>query len=382
VQRELKIKASFIVAIENCDTSAFETPGFIAGYLRSYARYLGMDPDWVYETFCRESGFTPAHGMSPAVASVGASREERLYRSRLGNDIFASSATPFVLQNERFLDRIEPRAVGSILVLALLLSGLVYGTWSVLQKVQNVQFAPFELALTVVADVDPLAGASRPLPKAEESVAIQTASPEALERLYRPQALDNPVMSEGNIDADNAFGGAVTEQMRVGESDLITSSAQQVPAVESSVLVAALRAAPPGSGSEWECLSEALYFEARGESVAGVVAVAEVILNRVDSADYPNSVCGVVQQGGTGLYSCQFTYRCDGLSDVISEQTAYQAVGRVASYMLNGAPRTLTQGATHYHTLAVSPSWANDFPRTTTIGFHHFYRQSTRMAHN
>lgn len=154
------------------------------------------------------------------------------------------------------------------------------------------------------------------------------------------------------------------------------------PQLPGSALGLAVGAAPQGQGAEWECLSEALYFEARGESLAGVVAVAEVILNRVDSGDYPNSVCGVVQQGGTGLYNCQFTYRCDGRPDTISERGAWRAVGQVASYMLNGAPRDLTDGATHYHTLAVNPSWASRFPRTATIGYHHFYRQPTRTASN
>jgi hypothetical protein len=212
VQRELKIKASYIAAIENCDPSAFDTPGFIAGYVRSYARYLGMDPDWAFETFCQESGFTPAHGMSPAASSVKPSREERLASSGLGKDIFASSATPFIPQNDRFFSGLEPRAVGSILVLAMLVSGLGYGAWSVLQEVQKVQFAPVEQAPTVVADLDPLAGASRPLPEADTGVALQTSSPEALERLYRPQALDVPVMvsrdgpiATVNPDAVGAF---------------------------------------------------------------------------------------------------------------------------------------------------------------------------------
>ena len=194
VQRELKIKAPYIAAIENCDPSAFDTPGFIAGYVRSYARYLRMDPDWAFETFCRESGFAPAHGMSPAASSVKPSREERLAASGLGKDIFASSATPFVHENDRFLSGIEPRAAGSVMVLALLVGGLGYGAWSVLQEVQKVQFAPVEEAPVVVADVDPLAGGGRVLPGAEETAPLQTASPEALERLYRPQALDVPVM--------------------------------------------------------------------------------------------------------------------------------------------------------------------------------------------
>ena len=74
VQRELRIKASHIAAIEACDVDAFETPSFIAGYVRSYARYLGMDPDWAFETFCRESGFETAHGMSPSALPPRPSR--------------------------------------------------------------------------------------------------------------------------------------------------------------------------------------------------------------------------------------------------------------------------------------------------------------------
>ena len=64
VQRELRIRASYVAAIENCDISAFDTPSFIAGYVRSYARYLGMDPDWTFRRFCQESGFQPSHGMA------------------------------------------------------------------------------------------------------------------------------------------------------------------------------------------------------------------------------------------------------------------------------------------------------------------------------
>ena len=138
----------------------------------------------------------------------------------------------------------------------------------------------------------------------------------------------------------------------------------------------------PTGGAEWQCLTEALYFEARGESLRGMYAVAEVILNRRDSGDYPNSVCGVVNQGTGAQYACQFTYTCDGRSDVVSERGAWNVVGQVAAQMLAGAPRTLTDGATHYHTRGVSPSWARRFPQTAAIGAHLFYRQPTRTASN
>ncbi|MGP3698736.1 cell wall hydrolase [Rhodobacter sp. NSM] len=120
---------------------------------------------------------------------------------------------------------------------------------------------------------------------------------------------------------------------------------------------------------EWKCLATALYFEARGESIQGQFAVAEVIMNRVDRPGYPGSICGVVHQGG------QFSYTFDGKPETIHEKGAFQRAGKIAALMLAGAPRQLTQGATHFHTRAVRPGWAHRFPRTATIGGHLFYRQ-------
>ena len=138
----------------------------------------------------------------------------------------------------------------------------------------------------------------------------------------------------------------------------------------------------PG-GEDWACLSEALYFEARGESVKGIFAVGEVILNRVAHSDFPDSVCGVIYQGTGKLYQCQFTYSCDGKKEVISEPLAYEKVGKIARLMLEGeAPRELTFGATHYHTRDVAPRWSRVYPRTATIGHHHFYRRDAQLASN
>ncbi|WP_400082373.1 cell wall hydrolase [Yoonia sp. R78084] len=133
-------------------------------------------------------------------------------------------------------------------------------------------------------------------------------------------------------------------------------------------------------GSEWQCLAEALYFEARGESVRGMFAVGEVIMNRVDSSAYPDSLCAVINQGTGRRYACQFTYTCDGKPEVIAEPRSWERVGKVARMLIDGAPRALTGGATHYHTKAVNPSWAQRFPRTASIGFHYFYRQPVRTA--
>ena len=138
----------------------------------------------------------------------------------------------------------------------------------------------------------------------------------------------------------------------------------------------------PKGGKAWQCLTEALYFEARGESLKGQFAVAEVIMNRVDHARFPNSVCGVINQGTGKKFQCQFTYTCDGRAEVVNEPAAFERVGKVAQAMIAGAPRALTDGATHYHTTAVRPKWAKRFENTTKIGVHRFYRMPVRVSSN
>jgi len=131
---------------------------------------------------------------------------------------------------------------------------------------------------------------------------------------------------------------------------------------------------------EWRCLSEAIYFEARGESLIGQFAVAEVILNRRDSEVFPDTVCDVVGQGAQTGRACQFSYKCDGKSDRPSEKRAFERIGRIAWIMLQGKPRILTGMATYYHTTAVNPSWARKFIQTAKIGVHLFYRPDNRLS--
>ncbi len=144
-----------------------------------------------------------------------------------------------------------------------------------------------------------------------------------------------------------------------------------------------LAAQPAADGGDnWQCLAEALYFEARGETVRGMFAVGEVIMNRVDSDAYPDTLCKVINQGTGRRYACQFTYTCDGKPETIAEPRSWERVGKVARILIDGAPRALTGGATHYHTKAVNPSWAQRYPRTAEIGYHYFYRQPVRTASN
>ncbi|SEL05992.1 protein RodZ, contains Xre-like HTH and DUF4115 domains [Roseivivax marinus] len=202
VQRELRIKANYIAAIENCDPSAFDTPGFIAGYVRSYARYLGMDPDQTFQAFCTESGFSVAHGMSEEASVVRRPREPKAATAPNGGarDPFKQPTLPFAPANDSILGRIEPGAVGSMFVLIALIGGIGFGGWTVLQEVQRVQVTPVDQTPVVLSDLDPVA-AARPTtsePGSDEDVAsagvFSPPSNEALDRLYRPQALDVPVL--------------------------------------------------------------------------------------------------------------------------------------------------------------------------------------------
>lgn len=138
----------------------------------------------------------------------------------------------------------------------------------------------------------------------------------------------------------------------------------------------------PKQDDQWRCLTEALYFEARGESIKGQFAVAEVILNRVDSRRFPRSICGVVNQGTGRKFACQFTYTCDGRAEKIGNRAVYNRMGRIARVMMDGGARQLVGGATYYHTTAVRPSWSRKFIQTAQIGVHKFYKPGRRYSRN
>ena len=129
-----------------------------------------------------------------------------------------------------------------------------------------------------------------------------------------------------------------------------------------------------------KCLAEAIYFEARGETVVGQYAVAEVILNRVDSKQFPNSVCKVVSEGATKLNSCQFSYNCDGKPEYVNDSKSYQRILKLSNMFYAGTARLLTGGATFYHAKDVNPSWTSKLKKTKEIGRHIFYKIESRGA--
>ena len=131
----------------------------------------------------------------------------------------------------------------------------------------------------------------------------------------------------------------------------------------------------PKMNRELKCLSEALYFEARGEQIEGQIAVADVIINRKNSSQFPGTICGVVSEGAPKRHACQFSYNCDGKLELIYDKVTYRRIVKLSSMILNGAFSDVTNGATFFHASEVSPSWSKKFKNTRKIGRHIFYKK-------
>lgn len=129
--------------------------------------------------------------------------------------------------------------------------------------------------------------------------------------------------------------------------------------------------------AEQSCLATAVYYEARGESELGQLAVAKVILNRVRDPAYPKTICGVVYQGADKGHGCQFSFACDGRAEQPRSGSAWVEAKQIASRAMAGeADVKIISTATHYHADYVQPRWAGTMKRLIKIGRHVFYRDS------
>jgi len=263
VQRDLKIKAAYIAAIENADPSAFESPGFVAGYVRSYARYLGLDPEWVYQSFCKEGGFEHETGGLSAQSKPGKGRRKGT-QSPI-RDPFAQPSVSFIPSEGNRMAAIEPRALGSIAVMMALVCAIGYGGWTVLQEVQRVQFTPVEQTPGVLSQLDPVAPLDDPSSDEDAEVAeLPIPTVEAFNRLYRPQALDVPVLTSRDGPIANIEPGSLgtlppvaspppgietasrqfeepAEALQVGPTDVVESAVQVVAEGPPEVALIAVR---------------------------------------------------------------------------------------------------------------------------------------------
>ncbi|PTS87360.1 MULTISPECIES: cell wall hydrolase [unclassified Caulobacter] len=134
------------------------------------------------------------------------------------------------------------------------------------------------------------------------------------------------------------------------------------------------------SSRELDCLADAVYYEARGETPSGQAAVAQVVLNRVRHPAFPKSICGVVFQGAYRQVGCQFSFACDGSMRRTRERGAWGRAKTIASRALSGAVMHEVGSATHFHTTSVSPGWGPRLLRVAQVGMHVFYRFGGRAG--
>ena len=196
VERELRIRAPYIAAIENGDIGAFQSQGFIAGYVRSYAKYLGIDAEWTFRRFCDETGFRGIHGRAGGQAAEVKRVLAEAPRRLEPNEVMSSTRISYAPVRDSLLSRVEPGALGSFAVLLVLALGIGYGAWAILHDIQRLQIAPIDEAPEIpLAQLDPLSGATGGAFDAATGFDIALPGPEGVDLVYRPQALEAPLLT-------------------------------------------------------------------------------------------------------------------------------------------------------------------------------------------
>ena len=164
---------------------------------------------------------------------------------------------------------------------------------------------------------------------------ISAVAPEFNDQLLRDAGSGESVAAKGEVNSGNQRAKTPAERLGLLDHKLRAKSEK--------------------------CLTEAVYFEARGEAVRGQIAVAQVVMNRIFSGFYPNTVCGVVYQSKHRHLACQFTFACDNVADVVREPDMWDRAKKIARAMLDGQlwlPEV--DKSTHYHAYWVRPSWVHE----------------------
>lgn len=213
-------------------------------------------------------------------------------------------------------------------------SNLFFGSSSLGGSLESIEsWQPGAEPLIVMPDPDMKVMASLPSPSADVAKEIESGE---------------SVAPKGEVNADNQRARSPAERLALDDKSRAKSE---------------------------KCLAEAVYFESRGEAVRGQMAVAQVVMNRVFSGKYPDTVCGVVYQNKYRHLACQFTFACDNNADVIREPEMWERARKISKAMLDGQIWLPEVGkSTHYHAYWVRPSWVAEMKKMYKFGVHTFYR--------
>jgi spore germination cell wall hydrolase CwlJ-like protein len=230
-------------------------------------------------------------------------------------------------------------------------------------------FAPVEADLPRYTFVLPA-----PAPLAAALPAQKKAAPAALAKANEPvKPIVTAYAATDNLDATKApFDAVLAKPKPRPAMGILVPDVDANHAWVNNPLPASVR-----QPAEIKCLATAIYFEARGESEKGQLAVAQVVLNRLKNPAYPKSICGVVYQNRWIRNGCQFSFACDGTSHRIDEPGPWKVAQDLATKVVNDESGTFLADigtATHYHAVYVRPYWARWMKKADKIGNHIFYK--------
>ena len=199
----------------------------------------------------------------------------------------------------------------------------------------------------------------------------------AVARRLDPAAIDAPEASDANRQLGQMNARLQRRLDRQGGAILLRASlgGSYNPAMAAFRMPGALE-----GSRELDCLTQAVYYEARGETPGGQAAVAQVVLNRARNPSFPKTICGVVFQRAAATRGCQFSFACDGSTLKGREPKAWRRAQTIASRALDGFVMSEVGSATHFHTLNVAPMWGPRLLLVAQVGMHVFYHFGGRAG--
>ncbi|SEK70401.1 Cell wall hydrolase CwlJ, involved in spore germination [Xaviernesmea oryzae] len=214
----------------------------------------------------------------------------------------------------------------------------------------------------------------------EIATAFYKKAPPATDRSMSPTVASLVTSDKADVLA-TAYAPAAPDYARESPFDSILkkdeSGGRFIPDISPEDHAWAATPLPPEvfGEAEQKCLTDAIYFESRGESAKGQAAVAQVVLNRVRNPSYPKTICGVVYQNKDWYNRCQFSFACDRIPDIVWSRATWNQAHEIALAVTAGKIWLPEVGsATHYHATYVRPDWGPTMKRLTQIGKHIFYR--------
>jgi len=227
---------------------------------------------------------------------------------------------------------------------------------------------------TLAADFSDIRARIAALRHPEAAIAVAEVPVAGTAETIKVAAIDPDMTNSAALDAINALAPGEAAPVPLTMSKELAYAREDLPATTFDGPVLNAKGKKVSDKELW-CMATAIYFEARGESYRGQVAVGQVVMNRVAHKLYPDTICGVVFQNQSKRNACQFSFACDGIPEKVTDQKSWKQAQQIAADVVAGREYLPEVGyATHYHATYVRPHWAPRMKKVTKIGMHVFYQ--------